>query len=256
MKSLIRVLPTDRAIPVVTIAWATREFAALSAELPAPIQATTWLRRRGTAVAETQAEESWGVPVRKLKLRVINGLTFSFISLVSFVANKSACRYHVPQRGGDTMATPALRATEPVLPAAEEIAQAQEAVRVLTRFIAEAPKAQLSIEDGSHRMHVVLPRAAVQLLQGILREMSQGNTVTLIPVHAELTTQQAADLLNVSRPYLVSLLESGVIPYRKVGTRRRVLFEHLMAFKRAEDAKREEALDELARQSQELGLGY
>lgn len=154
------------------------------------------------------------------------------------------------------MGSPALRATEPVLPAAEDVAQAQEAVRALARFVAKSPKAQLSIEDSSHRMHVVLPRAAVQLLQAILREMSQGNAVTLIPVHAELTTQQAADLLNVSRPYLVSLVESGVIPYRKVGTRRRILFEHLMAYKRAEDAKREEALNELARQSQELGLGY
>lgn len=154
------------------------------------------------------------------------------------------------------MGSPALRATEPVLPAAEDVAQAQEAVRALARFVAKSPKAQLSIEDSSHRMHVVLPRAAVQLLQTILREMSQGNAVTLIPVHAELTTQQAADLLNVSRPYVVSLVESGVIPYRKVGTRRRILFEHLMAYKRAEDAKREEALNELARQSQELGLGY
>jgi excisionase family DNA binding protein len=154
------------------------------------------------------------------------------------------------------MGSPAHRATEPVLPAAEDVAQAQEAVRALARFVAKSPKAQLSIEDSSHRMHVVLPRAAVQLLQAILREMSQGNAVTLIPVHAELTTQQAADLLNVSRPYLVSLVESGVIPYRKVGTRRRILFEHLMAYKRAEDAKREEALNELARQAQELGLGY
>jgi excisionase family DNA binding protein len=154
------------------------------------------------------------------------------------------------------MATRALRATEPILPAAEDVAQAQEAVRLLTRFVAETPQARLSIEDGSHRMHVVLPRAAVVLLQSLLQEMSQGNAVTLIPVHAELTTQQAADLLKVSRPYLVSLLESGVIPYRKVGTRRRVLFEHLMAFKRAEDARRDEALDELTRQSQELGLGY
>lgn len=152
------------------------------------------------------------------------------------------------------MANP-LRA-EPVLPAAEEVAQAQEASRALARLAAEAPTAKLSIEDSAHRMHVVLPPAAVQLLQDILREMSQGHAVTLIPVHAELTTQQAADLLNVSRPYLVSLLESGAIPYRKVGTRRRVLFQHLMAYKKAEDAKRLEALDELTRLSQELGLGY
>jgi excisionase family DNA binding protein len=154
------------------------------------------------------------------------------------------------------MSNAALRISEPVLPAAEDVAQAQEAARALARFAAEAPKAQISIEDDSHRMHVVLPRAAVQLLQAILREMAQGHAVTLIPIHAELTTQQAADLLNVSRPYLVSLLESNAIPYRKVGTRRRVLFEHLMAYKKSEDAKRLEVLSELTREAQELGLGY
>jgi excisionase family DNA binding protein len=146
--------------------------------------------------------------------------------------------------------------SEPVLPAAEDVAQAQDASRALARAIAERPTAKLSIEDGTERMHVVLPQAAVRLLQDILREMSLGHAVTLIPVHAELTTQQAADLLNVSRPYLISLLESGAIPYRKVGTRRRILFQHLMAYKKNEDAKRLEALEELTRLSQELGLGY
>ena len=149
-----------------------------------------------------------------------------------------------------------LRLAEPRLPAAEDVAQAREAASALARVTADAPKAELAFEDNGHRMHVVLPRAAVQLLQEILREMSQGHAVTLIPVHAELTTQQAADLLNVSRPYFVSLLESGGIPYRRIGTRRRVLFEHLMAYKKVEDAKRLDALNELTRQAQELGFGY
>ena len=88
----------------------------------------------------------------------------------------------------------------------------------------------------------------------MLTQMAQGNAVTLIPIHAELTTQQAADILNVSRPFLVEQLEKNAIPYRKVGTHRRILFKDLMDYKANMDRNRLKALEELSAQGQELGI--
>ncbi len=86
--------------------------------------------------------------------------------------------------------------------------------------------------------------------------MAQGNAVTIIPTHAELTTQEAADFLNVSRPYLVKLLDKRKVPFHKVGTHRRIKFADLVAYKKIFESERDSILEELAEQSQGLKLGY
>lgn len=130
---------------------------------------------------------------------------------------------------------------------------ARDSRQALSRFLEGDRASSVRIRIAGDT-DVVLPAPALRLLDQILGEMAKGNAVTLVPHHAELTTQQAADVLNVSRPHLVKLLEEGAIPHHKVGTHRRVRLEDVLAYKHAIDAKRLETLRELAELSQELGL--
>jgi excisionase family DNA binding protein len=157
------------------------------------------------------------------------------------------------------MATVLSEFPETVTPTPDDTQLAQESSRRLARVLAAKPVKPLRIHvkpDDEPEETIAIPLSAFRLLNDILTEMAKGNAVTLIPVHAELTTQQAADLLNVSRPFLVQQLETGAIPHRKVGTHRRILFKDVMAYKQTMDRNRLKALDELAAIDQELKLGY
>lgn len=141
------------------------------------------------------------------------------------------------------------------LPDKETINLAREGATELSKFLGARPNSDRAVVkmDGTD---IILPRIAIELLQEILADMSQGNAVTIVPREAEFTTQEAADFLNVSRPYLVKLLETGEISHTKVGTHRRIKFEDLVAYKKAMRKKSEDAMKLLAELSQEYGMGY
>ncbi len=103
---------------------------------------------------------------------------------------------------------------------------------------------------------ITIPRKALELLQFILVSMAQGKAISLIPSDSEVTTQQGADMLNVSRPHLVKLLEQGALPFKKVGSHRRIMLEDLLAYEAKKSKLRQDQLQLLAEQAQELQLGY
>lgn len=107
---------------------------------------------------------------------------------------------------------------------------------------------------GESDMEMEVPRAVLTAVARVLDSFAHGEGVTLVPTHAELTTQQAADVLNVSRPFLIGLLDAGQIGYRTVGTHRRVRAASLVRYLREDDARREAAADELAVEAHALGL--
>jgi len=116
---------------------------------------------------------------------------------------------------------------------------------------------RIRIENDEHvGAEIILPQQAFRLLTHILAEMAQGHSLALLPARAEVTTQQAADILNVSRPYLIGLLEEKKIPFRLVGQYRRIRLDDLLTYKREDDEVRRSVADELTADAQELGMGY
>lgn len=140
--------------------------------------------------------------------------------------------------------------TEPVLPPAEEAE-----LLALVRDALDEPSAATLLGAGGEA--VELPRSVREVLVRVVRELAQGNAVAVLPVHAELTTQEAADLLTVSRPYLIGLIDQGTLPCtRTVGNHRRLRLADVLAYKRARNTVRRAALDEMSAESERLGLRY
>ncbi|ROQ66508.1 excisionase family DNA binding protein [Streptomyces sp. 840.1] len=142
-------------------------------------------------------------------------------------------------------------AQEPRRESVESAGRAVDAVRdALSRHSGVSDDIPVLIEADT----VEIPREAFEMFATILGHMAAGRAVSIVPDHAELTTQQAADMLNVSRPFLIGLLEAGEIEFRKVGTHRRIKAHSLAAYQRADDRRRRQAADELTALNQDMGL--
>lgn len=134
---------------------------------------------------------------------------------------------------------------------------AEEAANFLAdrRGAGQAIQIVASVGNGDRRQEsAILPRLAVDMIAQLLTELGRGHAVVVEPVEAELTTQQAADILNVRRPYLIGLLAEGKIPYRRVGNRRKISLMQLLDYKRREDKNRDAIANEILSETQNIGI--
>lgn len=129
--------------------------------------------------------------------------------------------------------------------------RALDTLKVYLRTHQRADHVSLIVAQDE-RATLEVSREAIELFARILAHMAAGEGVSVVPAHAELTTQQAADLLNVSRPYLIKLLDGGAIDYHLVGRHRRVFADSLLKYRSEDDQKRREAADELSALTQDM----
>lgn len=140
------------------------------------------------------------------------------------------------------------------IPSDDDTKLSQESSSILATCLSPRVHHIEIVAANGNKHSATIPAAAYRLLVDALTQMAQGNAVSLVPIKSELTTQAAADLLNVSRPYLIKQIELGIIPHHKVGKHRRINFNDLMVYKDQIDRLAAEGLDEMVAISQELGL--
>ncbi len=161
---------------------------------------------------------------------------------------------------GEECMTVVPRKSMPVLPKSHEIELAGKASAEMRTFLSGDWKGDVQFSlrraTGKGSTDFLLPPAIVEFLFSTLLHVAEGNAVTLVPIHAELTTQEAANLLNVSRPYLIQLLEKGKIKFHKIGRHRRILFADILKYQEQSKSKSRRAQEELTKEAQDLDLGY
>lgn len=147
-----------------------------------------------------------------------------------------------------------LRRLSPVSAPEDQQAAVEELARVLHRALGRRHHTRCKL-IGPGGETTELPESVLYVLERVAEVLARGDAVTIVPVGKELTTQQAADLLNVSRQYLVRLLDEGAIPFTRTGKHRRLRIEDVLAYKERRDRERKAALDDLARETEDVG-GY
>lgn len=136
------------------------------------------------------------------------------------------------------------------------------AISSLPDFLAVSKRIKSSQKNGvkikiqESGEFLTIPKKALTFLTAIIQNMAEGKTISIVPSNSELSTQQAADMINVSRPHLIKLLESKLIPFKKVGSHRRILLMDIMEYQDQLAKQREDQLDFLSNQAQDLNLGY
>lgn len=148
-----------------------------------------------------------------------------------------------------------LATVEPITPSDHDTRHADEGSRLLARLMGDQDTLRLH-PAGADAEEIVLPANLARLVRDVLACVAQGQPVPVLPLQAELTTNQAADLLGVSRTHLIRLLEAGEIAFRQVGTKRRIPVSDLLRYREENKARRLQALAELQAQAQELDMGY
>ncbi len=138
----------------------------------------------------------------------------------------------------------------------EDVELARASGQRLAPLVRAGRSLTLRVRDAGQEQTIELPASAAKLLMTILEDMASGHAVTVVPRNAEYTTQQAADFLDVSRPFLVQLLEKRKLPFRLVGSHRRISFEDVLRYKENTDSERRKMLDQLTAEAQDLKMGY